>query len=432
MINKVKDFILKKLNINQSIVCAVSGGADSVALIYILNKLGYKCILAHVNHHKRIESEMEEKEMRNYAKALNVPFEVLEYHFDGNDNFHNDSHNARYNFFREICDKYNTNIIATAHHEDDEIETILIKLMEGSNLYGYGGISVCNDDGKYKIIRPLLCLSKNDIYKFVSDNHLKYFEDSSNAEDDFLRNRLRHHIIPKLKEECPSLGDMALRYSLLLHESFDYIRQNSISYLKANNGVIILDSFNTLHIALKKDIIAYMCEQYSVRKNTKIIDNILSILSESCGNKEIRLENDYIFVKEYNKAYIKEVIYDDFEQLELNLDDMVIFKNKYKFYFSKNINRLNAKHINLCYNQLKLPLIIRNKKDGDFIKIENGTKKLSRIFIDKKVPKNERANVPVICDKKNNILWVFDYAKSDDIYSYKETGDIYLVCEVIE
>ena len=111
---------------------------------------------------------------------------------------------------------------------------------------------------------------------------------------------------------------------------------------------------------------------------------------------------------------------------------MVIFKNKYKFYFSKNIDRLNAKCIKLCYNHLELPLLIRTKKDGDFIRIENGTKKLSRIFIDKKVPKNDRLFIPVICDNKGEIIWVFDYAKSDNIYQYKQNGDIYLVCEVLE
>ena len=141
MTERIKQFLkLNNLNIDKPIVCAVSGGADSLALIQILYELGYKVILAHVNHHKRLESEEEAIAMEAYARSLNIPFEILNYHYSGNGNFHDESHNARYEFFRNVAKKYNTNIIATAHHAKDQLETILIKMMEGSNLYGYGGI----------------------------------------------------------------------------------------------------------------------------------------------------------------------------------------------------------------------------------------------------------------------------------------------------
>ena len=432
MENIVKKFIKdNKLNINNKVICAVSGGADSVSLIYILNKLGYDTILAHVNHHKRIESEMEEKEMKEFAKSLNVPFELLNYHYDGVDNFHNDSHNKRYDFFRDLCDKYNTNIIATAHHLDDELETILIKLMEGSNLYGYGGISICNNDGKYRIIRPLLCVSKEEIYNYCKINNLKYFEDSSNHEDVFLRNRLRHHVIPLLKNECSDIYSKTLRYNKLLHESFDYIRENSINYLKENNNIINVETYNKLHIALKKDILSYMLENLDIRKNTKILDSILDILNDNLGNKEIRLENDYIFIKSYNEAYIKKIVTNNNDKMILDINNEVIFENKYKFYFSKNMPSNNAKYIKLCYNQLELPFIIRHKENGDLINIKDGTKKVSRILIDKKVSKYDRMTLPIVLDNHNNVIWVYDYIKSYDIYKYINDSDIYLVCEVL-
>ena len=137
IMEKIIASFLKENNliIDKPIIVAVSGGADSVSLLYVLYKLGYEVILAHVNHHKRIESEIEEEAMRNFAKELNIPFELLEYHYDGMDNFHNDSHNARYNFFRGLCKKYNTNIIATAHHQDDQIETVRTYYFEDSLSY---------------------------------------------------------------------------------------------------------------------------------------------------------------------------------------------------------------------------------------------------------------------------------------------------------
>ena len=111
MLDRIKAFIDEnKINIDKPVVCAVSGGADSVLLIYALHKLGYKVILAHVNHNKRVESKEEEKGMMEFAKELGVPFELLDYHFSGNGNFHDESHNERYNFFRNVAKKYNTNI----------------------------------------------------------------------------------------------------------------------------------------------------------------------------------------------------------------------------------------------------------------------------------------------------------------------------------
>ena len=104
MLDRVKEFIKEhNLITEQPIICAVSGGVDSVCLITILHDLGYKVILAHVNHHKRLQSEIEQKQMQEFADKLQCPFELLSYYYDGNDNFHNDSHHARYNFFRKLC-----------------------------------------------------------------------------------------------------------------------------------------------------------------------------------------------------------------------------------------------------------------------------------------------------------------------------------------
>ncbi len=424
----IKDY---NLIIKEPIICATSGGVDSVCLVTILNKLGYKVVLAHVNHHKRIESEAEEVAMKSLANKLNIPFEVLEYHYDNDDNFHNDSHNARYNFFRSLCDKYNTDTIATAHHLDDQIETILMKIMEGSNLYGYGGISIINDDGNYRIIRPLMCVDKDELYKYAKENNLEYFEDKSNHEDDFLRNRLRHHIVPLLKKECEDLHNKIYEYSIQVKEAFNYIRKGSINYLNDNNGMIYYDSFKNLDIALKKDIISLMLEKNNIRKNNNIILDILNMLNDNNGTKTIDLENGYCFIRSYDKAYIDRCDSLDKNEYILDINDEIIFNDKYKFYFTKNITNLNVNHIRLCYNKLNLPFKIRTKKDGDFIKLNIGNKKLNRLFIDKKIDKLKRDFIPVILDNNDNVLWVYNYAKNIDIVDYKDTGDIYLVCEEI-
>lgn len=430
MENKVKYFIQENLIIKKPIVCAVSGGVDSVVMLNILNKLGYNVILAHVNHNKREESLIEMNAMKSLASNLSIPFELLDYHYNNNDNFHNDAHNARYSFFKELCEKYNTNIIATAHHLDDQIETVLIKLLEGSNLYGYGGISICNDDGKYKIIRPLLCLNKDEIYEYANQNKLEYFEDSSNKEDFFLRNKIRHNIIPQLKNECPDLTTKIQQYSIQLKEAFDYIRNQSIDYLEKTNNIIELDSFNLLDIAIKKDIISLLLEKNNLNKSNSLINNTIVFLTSNNGEKSLDLELGYKLIRSYNKAYILNEDINLFEETIINIGETKEINKRFKFYFSKT-KPVNAKYIKLCYNNLELPFKIRNRKNGDVIDTLIGSKKVNRIFIDNKVSKSKRNEIPIIADNNDNILWVYDYVKSKDVYEQKNTGDIYFVCEVL-
>lgn len=430
MRKKIKEFIIEhNLIINEPIICAVSGGVDSVCLIHILHDLGHKTILAHVNHHKRAQSEIEEAEMRKLAEELDIPFEVLEYHFDGNDNFHNDSHYARYDFFRELCKKYNTNCIATAHHLDDQLETILIKLLEGSNLYGYGGISICNDDSSYRIIRPLLCCCKDELYAYAEKQKYIYFEDSSNHEDDFLRNRIRHHIAPLLKKESSNLHEKVFQYSMQLKEAFANIRHQSIDYLNKTNNIIELDTFNVLDIALKKDILSLLLEQNHIEKNYRIIHDMLSILDTKNGTKHLILENSFQFIRSYDKARIKKNMMQKPKMLEIGLNDVKMYEDFGKFYFSKKTPEPNAKYIKLCYNSLELPFVIRGRIEGDEIELPIGRKKVSRVFVDAKTPKDKRDLFPIITDSKGKILWVYDHIKSKEVIEQKINGNIYFVCE---
>jgi len=432
MDKKIYNFLIKNnLLFDCPIICAVSGGVDSVVLLHILKKINAKIVLAHVNHNKREESKLEQAAMEKLANDLSIPFELLDYHYTGNDNFHNEAHNARYSFFKKLCEKYNTNVIATAHHLDDQIETILIKLMEGSNLYGYGGISIINDDSEYKIIRPLLCVSKDEIYDYANKNKLVYFEDESNNEDDFLRNRIRHKIIPLLKEECDDIYNKVFEYSNQLKEAFNFIRSQSIEYLNKTNNIIDIKSFNKLDMALKKDIISLMLERFEIRKTNDIINSILEMTISSNGSKHLCLEKNNIIVREYNQISIQSLDNKEIKAIILDINDVKIFNEKYKFYFSKNMPQHNEKYIKLCYNTMELPFTIRGALEGDYLTLSIGTKKINRLFIDKKIPKLKRKEIPIILDGKKEILWVYDYAKSKACNEQKKLGDIYLVCEEI-
>ena len=281
MLNIVKKFIIDNnlIPTNDYVVCSTSGGADSICLLHILYDLGYKVVLAHVNHHKRVESDNEELEMQNLANTLNIPFECFHYHKEGTNNFHDDAHTMRYAFYKNVADKYNTKLITTAHHLDDQAETILMRLISGSNLYGYAGISEKVTIDGYTIIRPLLCVNKNDIYSYVNEHKLRYFEDSSNQEDDFLRNRIRHNVIPLLKNENPNFLNQIKDYSTIVKEAFNYIRNQSINYLNNHNNIIDINSFKELDIALKKDIVCLLFESNDIEKTNNLINICLDLIN---------------------------------------------------------------------------------------------------------------------------------------------------------
>lgn len=433
MLNKIKNFIKEHhlFEDNQKIICAVSGGVDSVCLLHILYDLGYPLVLAHVNHHKRKESEQEQKQMQLLAQQLQIPFEVLNYQASNTDNFQNEAHFARYDFFKKLAAKYKTKWIATAHHLDDQAETILMRLATGSNLYGYAGISVCLEQDGYSIVRPLLCLSKEELYHYAEEKKYVFYEDSSNLSDDYFRNRLRHHIIPILKKETPSFLEKIQEFSIQAKEAFQFIRNQSIKYLNKQNNIIKTEDFNLMEEALKKDVLCLLFERYQIEKNKDLIDQCCFLISQN-KNKSIHLKNNFNFKVEYQKAFIeKKKNQENYKEI-LTIDKPCIIRNQYKFYFSKKLPQNNAKYLKLCYNDLKLPFFVCNQKAGDFIELSYGSKKVSRIWIDAKIPKEQRRLLPLVFDAENRLLWVYPAVRSKYASTYKDTGDIYLVCEEIK
>lgn len=432
MQNKVKQFIYEQelLPEDATIICAVSGGVDSVCLLHILHQLGYSLILAHVNHHKREQSIIEQQAMKKLAEQYHIPFELLEYYDKEKENFQSEAHYARYDFLKKLAIKYNTPFIATAHHLEDQAETILMRLITGSNLYGYAGISIKKHEDQFDLVRPLLCVSKEEIYSYAQKHQLLYFEDSSNASDDYLRNRIRHHILPLLQKENKNYLNKFQEFSIQAKDSFDFIRKQSINYLDKLNNNIEAISFNKLDSALKRDILCLWFERNHIERNYATIIRCTEILKQN-KNTTYSLKGELFFQLEYGIASIqKRNSASSFEE-KLELDNYVVILNRYKFYFSKKLPQNNEKYLKLWYNDLKLPFLIRSRRDGDFINMSYGKKKVARILIDEKIPTGIRNQIPLVFDHSEELLWVYGIARSKSVIEQKEKGDIYLVCEEV-
>lgn len=416
-----------KLPVDKStpIVIAVSGGRDSMCLLDILIKKEQKLIIAFVNHHQRLEAEIEEAYIRRFAADKQLALEVLEYYPENHTNFQAEAHHARYAFFYQVAQKYGAKYVLTAHHQDDTAETIILRLIKGSNLYGYG-ISKLTPYKDIYIYRPLIDFSRAQIDNYITQNKIFYFEDKSNDEDDYLRNRIRHQILPLLKAENPNILNTMTNFSLMCKETFDYIRKDSLSYLDKHANHLDLISFNSLDIVLKKDIINLWLERHQIECNNNKILTIIEALASEKAQFDLHLANKYILRKSYNQAFITtKTDKNQLEPITLYPEEKKSF-GKYTFHLTKNMGNTNANYLKICYNSVKLPITIRTRKPGDRIQMPYGSKKIKNLLIDKKVPLNIREEIPVVTAADDEILWVYGYLKKPT----EATEVIYLICEV--
>ena len=193
--------ILNDYIFNNYVVIGVSAGPDSMCLLNILQKKTNKIIVCHVNHNVRKESIEEEEYITKYCKDNNLILEKMTIKNYQENNFENEARKKRYTFYEEILKKYNSSALFLAHHGDDLIETVLMKIARGSNIEGYAGIKEITNIKDYQIIRPLLNYTKEDILKYNKENNIKYYIDNSNKNENYTRNRYRIHILPFLKKE---------------------------------------------------------------------------------------------------------------------------------------------------------------------------------------------------------------------------------------
>ena len=184
------------------LIVGVSSGPDSMALLHmIINNTHKKIVCTHINHNVRNISDEEERFLEEYCLTNNIIFESTKINKYSESNFEAEARKKRYQFYEKIMAKYNSHTLLLAHHGDDLIETVIMKILRGSNLEGYAGIKEYSHQSNYTIVRPLLSLTKEDILKYNKDNNIKYYLDNSNNDATYTRNRLRKNILPALKQE---------------------------------------------------------------------------------------------------------------------------------------------------------------------------------------------------------------------------------------
>ncbi len=418
-----------------AIVAGISGGPDSMALLHVLKslkkELDIRIICAHINHKQREESDEEEEYVRKYCKQNDIIFECIKIEKWGDDNFESEARSVRYKFFEELIENYNAKFLMTAHHADDLIETILMRIVRGSTLKGYSGFSKVVKKDNYKIIRPFITLTKDQILEYDEKNKIKYFIDETNNENFHTRNRYRHVVLPFLKKENPNVHKKFLKFSETLIENSNYIDKeaNKMFNRVFQNGVLYIDKFIELDHIIQTKIIYNILERIYGDDLLIIgdahVELIFDLIRSNKSNSIVHLPNSVIIIKAYNELNFS---YDEeeYDEYEIEIDQRVNLPNGKIIEIVSESEDTSNNTIRLNSKDIVLPLYVRNRRDGDKMAVKglNGSKKISDIFIDEKIKSNDRDIWPVVLDSENTIVWLPGLKKSKLDRKLNEVYDI--------
>lgn len=399
------------------IALGLSGGVDSIALFHLLvtkYKESYKeLVVFHINHGLREESYEEAEFVENFVKNYNVKFYKKELNMN---DLVRDSHTSeemlarklRYEAFEEMSLLEGGVKLITAHHKNDQVENILMRLLSGRSMDYNLMIEEQTTIGMLEVYRPLLNILKIDLEQYADKNNLKYYVDSTNFDTDYTRNNIRHNIVPLLNDVNSASFDNLINFSSY-YQNINTELKNKV--LEAKNNYVISEEEGKVELDKEKllkntkeeiyfllrDILANNFGIFDVKQ--RALFKIIEDLKNRNNNKSYDLKNNLKIISEYNSIYIHKIekkCYND--KIELIIDEVDINK-VYTFHQSNFLITTTNNSSEVGFNKEDLPLTITTKRDGDRIQRGKVSKKLSRLFIDEKIPKELRDKLPVIRNK---------------------------------
>lgn len=412
-----------KIKYGDAIVVGVSGGPDSMALLHLLSRikksLDIQVICAHVHHNLRKESDDEKVFVERFCANHGIVFEWHKIEDYGDDNFHNEARSIRYNYFSKIVKKYNAKYLFTAHHGDDLIETILMRIVRGSTLRGYSGFSKVVNMDNYTIIRPLINVTKKEIYEYNKKNKINYVLDGSNVKDVYTRNRFRKYIVPEFKKEDEKVHEKFYKFSTTLLEYNDYIDKIVEEKLRRIyiQNIMNIEEFMKEEKVIQMKIIYYILEQIYQDDLMLITDQhvklIHNLIYSKRANVKIHLPNNIKAIKSYDTftVVLEETKSNEYE---IELINYMNLPNGHNLEIVENTTSDSNYYCRLNSSEITLPLHVRTRQNGDkmYVKGMLGRKKINDIFIDEKVSIDERKSWPVVVDSTGVIVWLPGLKKS--------------------
>ncbi len=407
---------------NKKYLVALSGGADSVALLMMLQQLGYQIEAAHCNFKLREEeSDRDEKFCQQLCHELHIPLHLIHFETTTYAQLHHVSiemaaRDLRYGYFANLCRDLQTDGICVAHHNDDNVETLFINLIRGTGLHGLLGMQPVNGN----ILRPFLCLSRHDILQYLAARNQTYITDSSNLVNDVTRNKIRLDLIPFLQTINPAVVNNISRTMAHLQEIrkiVDYSMEEHTKNMAENH---VIDGRQQLAIS-KTHLLSTPSPQYSLFQtiipygfSSSQVDNILHSIHNTTGKRWHSPTHTLIINREH--LLIERTMTENEMQRSMKITETgnYCFSNNQKFVIKRgyidnqfSISRL-PHFIHLDSSKISFPLIIRHIQSGDrFTPLGMTTSKLvSDYLTDKKKSWFDKQHQLVITDDQNRILWL--------------------------
>ena len=418
----------KLFTTSNAILVGVSGGIDSVVLIDLLDKAGFSVAIAHCNFSLRgDESDCDEKFVESLAKKYDVPlykttFDTIGYASQHKISIEMAARDLRYDWFEKICSNQHFDAIAVAHHRDDQLETFFLNLSRGTGISGLTGMRPV----KGKIVRPLLWASRQEIEQYRHENHLEFREDSTNASTDFLRNKIRHDVIPLMEQINPSFRDGLTR-------TMGYLEDVSLIFdqsIRKNWEKVSLQLGNSYYISIEKlqflnPLSTYLFEFLKpFGFNSAVIQDIIESLKGMPGKQFLspshRLVRDReslilsrIREEEHLQFYIEEGVKEISSPLHLKIS-AIEKKDKFKIPPSSQMACIDL-------DKIQFPLLIRKWQSGDYFRPLGmiGLKKISDFFTDIKLSLPDKENAWILTNGEQ-VVWIIGYRIDD---RYKITGE---------
>lgn len=365
-----------------SVTCAVSGGADSMALLWAMyllkDQLGIVLRAAHYNHGLRgEESDRDEAFVRDFCDRFDIPLAVEKGTVQaGKKGLEAAARDARYTFFETL-----PGIIATAHTADDNAETVLMHLVRGTGLKGLGGIAPVRG----RIIRPMLNVTRQQVLTFLDEYHIAYVTDSSNDTDVFLRNRLRHHVMPLLKQENPRVAQNLSAMSQRLRED-----EQALSVTDDFSNGLEVDALLTMPAAMQNRTVAAFLKHCGVREpEAEHVALVRALALSANPSARADLPGAVSVCRRYDRLVLLEKMAAPQMQQLCCPGETVFGCTRVVCSFANDGQRV----------QPIGDVVVRSRQSGDMMRLAGGTKSLKKIFIDRKIPADRRSFVTVVADK---------------------------------
>ena len=420
------------INVDETVLCAVSGGADSMCMLNVLRRAGYDVVCAHFNHRLRgEESDRDEAFVREFCEKSGIPFylgsgDVAARAEIKRVGIEESARELRYGFLEETARELGIGRIATAHTASDNAETVLLNLARGSGMRGISGIPpvrLLTDGGDIRVIRPLLCVTRSEVEAYLRANGISNIEDSSNYSDDFARNRLRHHVTPLLREMNPRFETAALNLGESLREDEEFIRRLALEFI-GENAEETEDG-----MALPTDKAADLPRPVLMRVIREIVPRGLSVTHMEAIERLVKSSDARGFADVPGGRFAKEYGFlrfcgmssetpPEIEKTELNVGGTVYIPAADKYLvcdFIENCADINSSFNIFCFKNdtVRGTMFVRSRMPGDELRLPGRkTKSLKKLFSEARLSLESRALTPVIADD-DGVIAVYGFGVSE-------------------